>query len=349
MPSPKPSVKKTAPSGKVKNSVRQEFAILTRDVKASLFGWARQFEKFRDIVKNNYELGRMHLGLGNLRDAMLRFKFVLWLNPLHVDAMYYLGATYMAGGDKKAAAPWFAKVLKIRPNFEEAKYLLSVAGAKPVTGADMPTRMPLTLAVEYFDSIAAGYNAQQLEMLKYEGHIQLDNALRSCLTPGRIDHVILELGVGTGLCGPGVRDVASHLTGVDISAKMLEEAMKQVDSKGQKIYDALIRREAVDFLKEAPDSGYNILLSAGMFSYLGDLEAVFQHSKRVLKDGGFFAFTADTLNGEGYRFEPADARFSFSKSYLQDLAARCGFKELRFKDYAVYAEYPAWVCVYQKM
>src|SRR3954466_3897734 len=82
----------------VNRTFQQEFVLLGQDVKKSVLGFFHKWEKFRDIVKNNYELGRMHLGLSNYRDALMRFKFVLWLQPGHVDAMYYLGATYMALG-----------------------------------------------------------------------------------------------------------------------------------------------------------------------------------------------------------------------------------------------------------
>ncbi len=357
MPTPKPSASNAAKTIKanvakskaeISKGFKDEFITLQRDVKNSLFGWVSRFQKFRDIVKNNYELGRMHLGLGNMKDAQLRFKFVLWLDPLHVDATYYLGVVYLSKGDKKQAADYFRRALKMRPSFEEAKYLLSVAAGKPVSGDSMPTRMPLTLATELFDGLAYDYTQQQIGMMKYEGHTQLDNTLRSCIVPGRIDHVILELGCGTGLCGPGVRDFASHLTGIDLSQKMLEEAVLLQDNNDKKIYDALIKREAVEFLKDSQNSSYDVVMSAGMFSYIGDLEAVFTESARVLKGGGFFAFTADHMEGEGYRFVPAEARFSYSKPYLEALAANCGLKELRVKDHPVYANYPAWICVFQK-
>lgn len=329
-------------------NIKQEFLVIVNDVKKSVLDYVQNFQKFRDIVKNNYELGRMHLRLGNLKDALMRLKFVLWIDPAHIDAMYYLGATYMAMGKKKQAADFFVKALKLRPDFEEAKYLLCVVSNRKLSKEQMPKSMPLSLAVEYFDAMAPDYNNQQLQVLKYEGHIQLDNALRACVVPGRMDHVVLELGVGTGLCGTSIRDIAAHITGVDFSAAMLEEAMKVVDRNDKKIYDALIKREALDFLKDAPDEGYDVVLSAGMMSYVGDISGFFEQAKRVLKSKGLFAFTADVLNGDGYEFVSKEARFAFSKGYIQELASRFGFKELKCKDFAVYAEFPAWVCVYEK-
>jgi predicted TPR repeat methyltransferase len=254
----------------------------------------------------------------------------------------------MAMGNKKQAADYFLKALKLRPDFEEAKYLLCVVGSRKLTKEQLPKSMPESLAVEYFDAMAPDYNNQQLQVLKYEGHIELDNSLRACTVPGRMDHILLELGVGTGLCGPGIRDIAAHLTGVDFSGAMLDQAVGVLDRNNKKIYDALIKRDALDFLKDAPDEGYDVVMSAGMFSYIGDISEFFEQIARVLKSKGLFAFTADVLEGEGYEFVPKEARFAFSKPYLDELIARNGFQELRLKNLAVYADYPAWVCVLQK-
>ena len=56
-------------------------------------------------------------------------------------------------------------------------------------------------------------------------------------------------------------------------------------------------------------------MSAGMFSYIGDLEDLFTQAFRVLRDKGLFAFTADMTEIEGYHLQANDARFHFSKSY----------------------------------
>ena len=57
MQTPKPAPKKLSaklPARKAATaSFAQEFAIIRRDVKNYLIDWAGQWEKFRDIVKNN--------------------------------------------------------------------------------------------------------------------------------------------------------------------------------------------------------------------------------------------------------------------------------------------------------
>jgi Tfp pilus assembly protein PilF len=119
MPSQKPNVKNTPPaSGSV-----------GWFDKASLwlFGTSIDFGKFRDISKNNYALGLAHLENGNLRDAVLRFKMVTWLEPRHVEAWYQLGCAQLIEGKKQAAVQALRKALAIAPGHEQAKQMLAAA------------------------------------------------------------------------------------------------------------------------------------------------------------------------------------------------------------------------------
>lgn len=355
MPIEKPIAKKIPdkravkpPKSPVQRSFKDELLQTLKDTRQQIVTWFKQWDKAKDIIKNNFELGQRHLSLGNLNDALLRFKFVVWLDPNHANAWYHLGATYMAKGNRGKAAVAFRKALELKPGNEEALYLLTVASGKIQTREGMPRRMPVGLAREYFDSIAEAYTEDQLYG-KYEGHNELCNAIRSFLVPGRIDHQILELGIGTGMCGPLLRDVAAHISGVDLSGEMLAEAAKVVDEKGEKIYNALIKRELHEFLQEAQEGAYDIVMAANVFGYIGALEDVFTHAARVLKPKGLFAFTADVLaDGDGYAFDPEETKFRFAKTYLQELARANGLTELKFKEAPLYPDYAAWVCVFQK-
>lgn len=350
MPIQKPIEKKIPAKTKnaqVNRTFKEELLLMADDARKYVTDWLKQWQKSRDIIKNNFELGQRHLALGNLNDAWLRFKFVVWLEPMHVAAWYYLGATYMAKGDKKKAAAAFRKSLELKPGNEEAIYLLAVASGKLSPKDGVLKKMPVSLAREYFDSIAPSYTEDQLYG-KYEGHTELCNAVRSFLVPGRIDHLILELGVGTGFCGPLIRDVAAHLTGVDLSGEMLAEAIKVQNDKDERIYNSLVKRELHEFLQDAQEASYDIIIAANVFSYLGDLDSVFAQSARVLKDKGFMAFTADVFGGNGYQFDAQEAKFRYAKPYLQELGKAHGLKELKCKEAAVYPDYTAWVCVFQK-
>ena len=342
-----------APQAKMPQRVpkKAEFVAELRDMadewKQKALGVVSHWEKFKNILQNNYELGRSHLVRGNTQDAVLRFRFVLWLDPKYRDSWYWLGCSYVAAGDLKRAREALLKALKQTPDSEEARYMLALVMGKAMPKGELPRVIPKSILLEQFDATADIFNAQQDE-LQYEGHSLLCNAVRAATTPGRIDHVILDLGVGTGLCGQLVRDLAAHLTGVDFSEKMLAEAMKLSDDRGKKVYDALLKREIVEFISDGPDTSYDIILAAAVVGYLGDLLPLFQQSARLLRAGGIFAFTADATQGGGYQFDPEIGRFRYSQPYLNDLAARFGLSEFRCREAAVYPESAGLLCVYRK-
>ena len=340
----KPSGKKAPP----KNNFQHDLKTWVNTTVRQVWHWIAELERCKEIESNNYQLGHHHLALGHVSDAILRFKFVTWLNPKRADAFYYLGCSYLTNKNKKAARDALVSAVKLNSDYEEAAYMLALVAGKALPASRIPKKMPLILAREYFDSQAASYNKEQIDIQGYQGHTVLCNALRSQLVPGQIDHVILELGVGTGLCGLLIHDVATHVTGVDISEKMLAEAAKLQDAQGKKLYDALVCRDLQSFLNDAPDAGYDIVMAASLLSYMGDVKDVFAQTARVLKPGGLFAFTADKMNGEGYEFNAPTARFRFSKSHLEGLATAAGLAEVKFVEADSYPDAPAWLCIFKK-
>jgi predicted TPR repeat methyltransferase len=300
------------------------------------------------VAQNNYQLGIKHLAAGNFSDAVFRFKAVTWLEPSNAEAWYNLATSYLADRKPSLAVQGYRRTLELKPDYEEAAYMLAVALGKKVTPQEMPRKMPLTLVTSHFEGLAEDYNRQQVEQGQYKGHIKLGEAARSVLQSGRMDHVVLDLGCGTGLCGAELRHVASAITGVDISPKMLIEAMKLKDTNNRKIFDELIQREAEGFLKDAYADYYDVILAGVTFSFIGDVSAIFTQALRTLKTGGILAFTADKTDGKDYVFDPAGGRFRFSKDYFQKLAAECGFKELRFDEIEAYPGYNMWLVILRK-
>ena len=344
----KPTAKKAHPPKAPQKGFMDELRQYGRDLKKIVLGYVSNLEKFKNILENNYNLGRDHLSRSNIQDAILRFKFVIWLDPTYKDSWYYLGCSLLADGKTKAARNAFAREIKLHPTSAEARYMLAITTGKALPKAELPKIIPLDLLQSQFDTLAPTFTDEQVGAFKYEGHTQLSNAVRSAIIQGRIDHIILEPGVGTGLCGPLMRDVAAHITGVDLSPAMLLEAQKVTDERGKKIYDALINREAVAFLTDGPDSSYDIIMAAGLVSYMGELQPFFEQSARILKTGGILAFTADAFDGNSFQFNPEIGRFGYSQYYLADLATRFGLTEYRCREALMYPESAGWLCVYRK-
>jgi predicted TPR repeat methyltransferase len=313
-----------------------------------VLSFTRHWHKRRDIIANNFTLGLNYLQSSHVRDAVMRFKIVTWMEPARADAWYYLGCSFLAAGERAEAKKALTKSLQLKPAQEEAFYMLAIASGAAMPAEKRPRRIPPALSLAHFEARAAGYTQEQVEVYRYQGHVRLAEAIRAGVVQGRIDHVVLELGVGTGLMGPLIRDITAHLTGVDQSGAMLAEAMKLTDAAGKKIYDALIRRDLFQFLPELKDNAFDIVLAAGTLSYIGELEALFAQVARVLKPSGLFAFTADKMEGYGFVLDPEVGRFRFSQAYLQELAQVSSLHMLKCETVELYPDYPGWLCLFAK-
>lgn len=314
-----------------------------------LFGTTIDFGDFHKLAENNYKLGLVHLERGNLKDAILRFRMVGWFEPGHAPAWYQLGRAYLLNNRTSAAVAAFRKALRINPKNEEAGYMLAVALGGNAIPADLPKKIPVSLAIPHFDRMAAAYTGEQIDIYKYSGHVLLGNAVKEAVSKGRVDHVILDLGVGTGLCGPELRPISAQLVGVDFSTRMLGEAMKLEDAAGKKIYDALVRREIHEYLRESAAQAYDVIAAANTLNYIGELRPLFVQVAQALKEGGLFAFTADIQkDGLDFAFKPLEGRFHFGKSYLTMTANLAGLKPVKLEEASVYPNEKMWLGIFRR-
>lgn len=346
----KPMAAKTpsASQPSIKQSLQSGFTQWLEPWKNKAVNFAKDWEKFKDILKSNYDLGQAHLRKGNIQDAILRFRFVIWLDPKYEDVWYFLGCSYLANEELRMAKSSLVKALKQNPANHHARYVLALIMGKDMPSGELPKIIPQDLLIEQFDTMAETFDAQQIGEMEYEGHVMLCNALRAGLTPGRTDYVALDLGAGTGLCGPLLRDVALHLTAVDFSPEMLEQARKLMTVANKPVYDAVLPREVLEFIADGPSESYDIIMAAALVGYIGDLETLFEHCARILKPGGLFGLTADYLESGSIIFDAELGRFRHSQAYATDLAARFGLEEFRCRQGKVYPESAGLLCVFRK-
>lgn len=131
---------------------------------------------------------------------------------------------------------------------------------------------------------------------------------------------ILDAGCGTGLCGKYLKKYAKifGLHGVDISAKMIDEARKK------KLYNKLFVEEIVSFLSSKKDE-YDLIVSTDVFIYFGDLEELFLCLKSALKKDGRVIFTvSENPKNDGFILHTS-GRFMHGKKYIEDLLKKTDF------------------------
>lgn len=304
------------------------------------------WEKSQNLAHTNYELGREMVRRDKINDAIFRFRMALWFEPTHSEAWYHLGCCYITKGKMEEAVAAFDKALELRPGYEEAIFMRASARSG---GKEVPPRMPLSLVINQFEVLAPTYNDIQLVTQGYTGHNQIFKAVTGHTAKDKADHVILELGCGTGLCGMLFRRIKSHLVGVDISTAMLARAADLTGEDGSEIYDELVHDDLITYLKTRTAPEFDIIFASNVFNYIGDLDEVFALSRAALKPGGLFAYSTDVAPPPGYQLVPGTARYGHSVEYLRELGKRHGFEELAMEEILLYSNHRAQQCVLRKL
>lgn len=132
---------------------------------------------------------------------------------------------------------------------------------------------------------------------------------------------ILDAGCGTGLCGKFLKPYARFLKleGVDLSQGMLREAKKK------KLYNKLFCKDIIALLNEKKSS-YDLIVSADVLTYFGNLDSLFSSLKKALKKNGRFIFsiTANDEDDRDYILHKS-GRYKHHLNYIVSLLKTYGF------------------------
>lgn len=289
-------------------------------------------------------LGAVRLKLGKPQEAADLFEEVLAQEPDNVEALGHRATALAELGHPAQALACADRVIALAPGLGPAWSLRGLLlrdlgrvdeavasfdealarGAEPelnryyraaLTGREPPSGAPPEYVRSLFDSYAQGFDEHLVRVLGYEAPQVLADGLQRM---GRSFTRALDLGCGTGLCGPRMRPLAATLHGVDLSATMVERSL------ALGVYDEVVQSELVHYLQETAHR-YDLVLAADVFIYVGALEAVFAGVARVMAPGGVFCFSVESA-GDGRDVAlQASLRYAHSRGYIEGLAARSGF------------------------
>jgi predicted TPR repeat methyltransferase len=276
-------------------------------------------------------LGMLAAARGDAELAVRHYCTSITLTPGHPEGHKLLGLAYYQLGRLDEAAAVFRHWLEQDPGNPTATHHLAAC-----SGQGVPERAADDYVASTFDAFAASFEDQLQNRLSYRAPQQVVEALQRHLKAPAAQFDILDLGCGTGLCGPLVRPWAASLCGIDLSVGMLRKA------EAKDCYDSLWRIELGEFLRQPEQAAaWDLILSADTLCYFGSLEPVAVAAFNALRPGGLFAFSVED-GGEqgavgGHRLNP-NGRYSHARGYLTGCLAAAGFELLELESVVLRSE-----------
>jgi predicted TPR repeat methyltransferase len=267
-----------------------------------------------DYAEAHNNLGSTLRQLGRLDEAAASFHKAVAIKPGFAEAHSNLGNTLKELKRPDEALTSYRRALDIDPEREDLRHLISSISGETTDIA------PEKYIRELFDDYAGRFDDHLTNTLAYEIPALIRRAVDTLPGGPETFPRVLDLGCGTGMVAEKFHDVAAEIDGVDLSPKMLEQA----EAKG--LYANLYLTDVLAFL-EGPDArpaGYDLILSADTFIYIGKLDEIFAGVRRALTDGGLFVFSVEHLEDGDFKLLPS-SRYSQSDAYIEKLAAQSGF------------------------
>ncbi|NUY39534.1 methyltransferase domain-containing protein [Wolbachia endosymbiont of Litomosoides brasiliensis] len=270
-------------------------------------------KKSKNLLSTNIEIGLYHFYKGNISDAKLRF----WLTGMFYSNLpivwYNIGRCHFAMGNTSKAYTYLTKTLRLDNNYEEASYYIK----KMINPAPI-IKLPKNIIKQYFDYTGEHFVEHWLIAKQYRGHELVHTVITKIFNDSTSELNILDLGCGTGICGHflKIHNTGNHITGIDISNRMLNIA-RGCFIKGKPVYNELIHIEMTEFLKQGRNHLYDVIIFAEVLHYLHDFKVELELAKKSTSKKGAIVCLIRRKEGKGIDFVNKGDYFRHSESYVQ--------------------------------
>lgn len=247
--------------------------------------------------------------LGQLDAALASIDRALLVDPANGPAWTLRGSLLRSLGRAAEADAAYRSAAAHGDDSALNRYFLASLG-----GGAAPAHAPREYVEALFDGYSHEFDAHLVQVLRYRAPERLVQGLGSARAAAALD-----LGCGTGLCGPLLRPLAARLDGVDLSARMVERA------RSGGAYDEVVQADVAEYLLATPRR-YDLVVAADVFIYVGALEQVFEGAARVIPPGGRFCFSVEVAGaGQELVLQPS-LRYAHAPGYIHKLAKQSGFE-----------------------
>ena len=234
-----------------------------------------------------------------------------------LEEAYNRALSLEKAGKFDSAAVAYKEVLELDP--------LDCGGAQVRLAAighgKTPLKAPDSYVATLFDQTALAFESILVDTLHYEIPVKVSQQLKK-IAPRTFKRV-LDLGCGTGLSGKFIQKQCQHITGVDLSEKMINVAFEK------KCYDELYVAEIVNFLLNSEHNSWDLIIATDVLPYFGCLEKLFNCISKNSCEGGLFAFSSESLldsqcNHSSYKVNKS-CRFVHSETYILNILSKNNF------------------------
>jgi predicted TPR repeat methyltransferase len=252
-------------------------------------------------------------GLRLLDEGLADYDRALELAPRDAKIHSDRGECLLLQKRPQEAAAAFRRSLELGGDKVGLAYVLASLGEQ----APPPTA-PQDYVVNLFDWYADTFDHHLQGRLNYQTPELVCGQIARLRPQGDID--ILDLGCGTGLCGPLLKPLARRMVGVDLSPNMLAAAQKR------ELYDELVCSDLAQYMIGKAGQ-FDLIVCTDVFIYVGALEKVFESAHQTLRPGGLFAFSLERSEDEDLVLR-ASRRYAHSLRYIAALACAHGFETI---------------------
>ncbi len=275
------------------------------------------------LADRRADYARMMMEGGDAAGAADLMQQALELAPGWAAGWFRLADMAEKSGNTALAIHACQKVLELAPE-DVFGAGLKLALLQETQGPDRP---PSRYVEQLFDDYADRFETALVEKLEYVVPQRLAALIRKAAPS--FYKIAVDIGCGTGLLAPHIRDLCGVLEGCDLSANMLARAREK------HLYDHLFQSD----LSLAPDqsglfgdgpekAGHraDLITAADVLMYLGSLEAAFVNVQHLLAPKGVFAFSVeDAGTKDGFHLAPSQ-RYAHSQQHVRTLCDAHGFE-----------------------
>lgn len=295
--------------------------------------YRRAIELRPGYIEAHNNLGSV-LQMQGLNDAALEaYRRAVALAPDFAQPYLNLGRLYASGGDRDNAAATFQQAIARGIDVEIFNHLLSALRGE-TTG-----QAPDDYTRSLFDNFAGDFDRRLVNELGYR--IPETLAARIKAIDPRRNLRMLDLGCGTGLCGVQFAGCFSRLTGVDLSAAMLEKA------RARNLYTELFDASLGEWLETAAPGAFDLVLAADVLVYFGDLAPLFARIARTLGGGGLYAFSIELAEERDFVLQPS-GRYAHAADYVRRVCGGLGFEEIEAFPHHIRGDVNGFVFILRK-